>query len=72
MAEFQVDDIVTLSFGFLDLFGSGNYEVLRVMPASERGESQYRVRGSDGHERAVGGHQIRPATRASRPLEKLT
>jgi len=51
-------DVVRLSFGFADLSGSGEYKVVRIMPTRESGERQYRVRGADGHERAIGHDQI--------------
>lgn len=54
----KVGDIVNLSFGFADRSGEGDYEVFRVMPVRESGERQYRVRGADGHERAIGHDQI--------------
>jgi hypothetical protein len=54
----KIGDIVHLSFGFADLSGTGGYEVVRVMPTQENGERQYRVRGADGHERAIGHQQI--------------
>ena len=54
----KIGDIVHLSFGFADLSGTGGYEVVRIMPTRENGERQYRVRGTDGHERAIGQHQI--------------
>lgn len=53
-----VGDIVRLSFGFADLSGTGDYEIVRVMPVRESGERQYRIRGADGHERAIGQNQI--------------
>lgn len=54
----KVGDIVRLSFGFADLSGTGEYEIVRVMPTRESGERQYRIRGADGHERAIGHSQI--------------
>ncbi|AMJ60962.1 hypothetical protein [Bosea sp. PAMC 26642] len=54
----KVGDRVTLSFGFVDHVGSGNYEVLRILPPAVDGEVQYRVRGDDGYERAIGHRQI--------------
>lgn len=53
-----VGDIVRLSFGFADRSGEGDCEIVRVMPARENGERHYRVRGTDGHERAIGSNQI--------------
>ncbi len=54
----KVGDIVRLSFGFADLSGAGDYEIVRIMPTRESGERQYRIRGADGHERAIGQSQI--------------
>lgn len=54
----KVGDTVRLSFGFADRSGEGDYEIIRVMPARESGERHYRVRGIDGHERAIGHNQI--------------
>ena len=54
----KVGDTVRLSFGFADRSGEGDYEIIRVMPARERGERHYRVRGIDGRERAIGHNQI--------------
>lgn len=54
----KVGDFVRLSFGFADMSGAGDYEIMRVMPTRENGERQYRIRGADGHERAIGHSQI--------------
>lgn len=54
----KVGDTVSLSFGFADRSGEGDYEIIRVMPARESGERHYRVRGIDGRERAIGHNQI--------------
>jgi hypothetical protein len=54
----KVGDIVRLSFGFADRSGQGDYEIVRVMPVRESGERHYRVRGTDGRERAIGHNQI--------------
>ncbi len=51
-------DVVRLSFGFADQSGAGDYEILRIMPTRATGEREYRVRGGDGHERAIGDDQI--------------
>ena len=48
-----------LAFRFLDQSGEGDYEITRVLPPAIDGEMQYRVRGADGHERAVGELQMR-------------
>lgn len=54
----KVGDTVSLSFGFADRSGEGDYDIIRVMPARESGERHYRVRGIDGRERAIGHNQI--------------
>lgn len=51
-------DVVRLSFGFADQSGSGDYEIVRIMPTRASGEHEYRVRGADGQERAIGHDQI--------------
>lgn len=51
-------DVVRLSFGFADQSGAGDYEIVRIMPTRASGEREYRVRGTDGHERAIGHDQI--------------
>jgi hypothetical protein len=55
--ELRVGDTVRLIYGFLDQTGRGDYEIVRGMPAPVGGEVQYRVRGADGHERAIGANQ---------------
>lgn len=52
-------DSVRLVFGFADRSGAGTYEIVRVMPVGIDGEKQYRIRGRDGFERAIGGSQVR-------------
>ncbi|CAN7656217.1 hypothetical protein LJR090_001489 [Bosea sp. LjRoot90] len=54
----ELGDVVRLSFGFADQSGSGEYEIVRIMPTRASGEREYRVRGADGHERAIGHDQI--------------
>lgn len=54
----KVGDIVRLSFGFADRSGTGEYEIVRLMPVQQSGERQYRVRGADGRERAIEHNQI--------------
>jgi hypothetical protein len=51
-------DVVRLSFGFADQSGAGDYEIVRIMPTRASGEREYRVRGADGHVRAIGHDQI--------------
>lgn len=53
-------DVVRLSFGFADQSGAGDYRIVRIMPMRASGEREYRVRGADGHERAIGEDQILP------------
>lgn len=55
---YQQGDVISLTFGFLDRPSGGNYQIIRVLPASETGQRQYRVRGADGRERAIE-YQIR-------------
>ena len=57
--DYKAGDVISLTFGFFDRTGVGNYEITRVLPASETGQRQYRVRGADGRERAIGELQIR-------------
>lgn len=54
----KLGDVVRLSFGFADQSGAGDYKVVRIMPMRASGEREYRVRGADGHERAIGQDQI--------------
>jgi len=54
----KLGDVVRLSFGFADQSGTGDYKVVRIMPTRASGEREYRVRGADGHERAIGHDQI--------------
>ncbi|AMJ60964.1 hypothetical protein AXW83_12240 [Bosea sp. PAMC 26642] len=49
----------------LDRNGAGEFEIIRIMPPAVDGGAQYRVRGNDGLERAIGQHQVlRVASRA--------
>lgn len=54
----KLGDVVRLSFGFADQSGGGDCKVVRIMPIRASGEREYRVRGADGHERAIGQDQI--------------
>ncbi|AMJ62772.1 hypothetical protein [Bosea sp. PAMC 26642] len=56
--DIKVGDLVMLSFSFSDRSGAGYYEILRILPPAMDGELQYRVRGDDGRERAIGLKQI--------------
>lgn len=58
-SDYKEGDAISLTFGFRDRSGVGEYQIIRVLPASETGQRQYRVRGSDGHERAIEEYQIR-------------
>lgn len=58
--DLKAGDRVRLTFGFADQSGEGEYEIVRVLPDAVNGERQYRVRGADGHERAIGSAQIAP------------
>lgn len=57
--EFKLGDKVKLAFGFADRTGDGIYEIVRLLPLSLDDQRQYRVRGQDGFERAIGETQIR-------------
>jgi hypothetical protein len=57
--DFKPGDRVKLAFGFHNHSGAGTYEIIRVLPAGVDAEKQYRVRGDDGVERAIGEKQIR-------------
>ncbi|MGO4673687.1 hypothetical protein AB4Z40_12385 [Bosea sp. 2YAB26] len=51
--------MISLNFDFRDRSGLGTYQIPRVLPAGEIRHRQDRVRGSDGHERAIEEHRIR-------------
>jgi hypothetical protein len=57
--DYREGDVISLTFGFRDRSGVGNFQIIRVLPVSETGQRQYRVRGADGRERAIAEHQIR-------------
>lgn len=61
--RYKVGDEVHLNFKFLDLSGSGRYQVIRLIPAGIDGEPQYRVKGEDGVERAIGERQMAAASK---------
>ncbi|MGO4739191.1 hypothetical protein AB4099_21765 [Bosea sp. 2KB_26] len=69
--DYKAGDVISLAFGFLDRTGLGQYEILRVLPASENGQRQYRVRGADGHERAIEEFQIRAGVTQVTPFGNL-
>jgi hypothetical protein len=55
---YKAGDLVALTNDFANQPRLGPYEVLRVMPARDNAENQYRVRGPDGRERAIDQHEI--------------
>ncbi|POR53158.1 hypothetical protein [Bosea psychrotolerans] len=55
---YKPGDLVNLEPGFANQARLGLYEILRVMPLRDNKEEQYRVRGPDGLERAIGHHEI--------------
>jgi hypothetical protein len=61
--RFKLGDKARLNYGFLDQSGAGRYEVVRLIPVEVDGEPQYRVRGEDGVERAIGERQMVAATK---------
>lgn len=70
-SDYQQGDVISLAFGFLDRSGAGNYQIIRVLPVSETGRRQYRVRGADGLERAIEEHQIRASLTRGKPFGNL-
>lgn len=65
--QIKLGNIIRLSFGFADQSGAGDYEVVRIMPTRESGERQYRIRGADGYERAIGHDQILAESHRAKP-----
>ncbi|QEL26235.1 hypothetical protein FQV39_29245 [Bosea sp. F3-2] len=63
-SNYQQGDVISLTFGFLDRPGVGNFQIIRVLPVNEKGQRQYRVRGADGRERAIEAHQIRSRSKS--------
>lgn len=55
---YKAGDIVQLIPGFANQSRVGSFEILRMMPVRDNAENQYRVRGPDGLERAIGQHEI--------------
>lgn len=55
---YKPGDLVNLSAGFHNQVRAGPFEITRLMPPRDNKEPQYRVRGPDGLERAVGHHEI--------------
>ena len=64
--RYKDGDLVELTTGFANQPRLGPFEVLRVMPERDNKEGQYRVRGPDGLERAVGHHEILEPARLDR------
>lgn len=57
--RFKGGQKVKLNFGFAGRSDANDiYDIVRLMPAAIDGEMQYRVRGADGHERAICESQI--------------
>jgi hypothetical protein len=55
---YKLGDLVNLTTGFHDQARIGPFEITRLMPSRDNKEEQYRVRGPDGLERAIGHHEI--------------
>lgn len=55
---YKAGDLVNLTRDFANQPRPGPFEILRVMPSRDNAEEQYRVRGPDGRERAIGHHEI--------------
>ncbi|AMJ62761.1 hypothetical protein [Bosea sp. PAMC 26642] len=56
--SYKAGDMVQLTPDFANQARVGPFEVLRMMPVRDNAENQYRVRGPDGLERAIGQHEI--------------
>jgi hypothetical protein len=67
--RYKAGDVVELTGGFANQPRPGAFEVLRVMPERDNKEGQYRVRGPDGLERAVGHHEILEPARPDRTAQ---
>ncbi|TCR63467.1 hypothetical protein [Bosea sp. BK604] len=55
---YKAGDLVHLTHNMANQPRLGPFEILRVMPSRDNAEEQYRVRGPDGLERAIGHHEI--------------
>jgi len=55
---YKPGDLVHLTRDFANQPRPGPFEILRVMPHLDNAERQYRVRGPDGRERAIGDEEI--------------
>ncbi len=51
--RFDVGQLVRVKTRFLDRSGEGVYEVVRKLPASPNGDLHYRIKSTNGQERAV-------------------
>ena len=58
-SKYQQGDVISLTFGFLNGAAVENFQIIRVLPANEKGQRQYRVRGADGVERKIEAHKTR-------------
>ena len=56
--SYKPGDLVHLTRDFANQPRLGAFEILRVMPHADNEQRQYRVRGSDGRERAIGDDEI--------------
>lgn len=55
---YKAGDLVSLTSDLANQPRIGPFEILRVMPSRDNAEEQYRVRGPNGQERAIGYHEI--------------
>jgi hypothetical protein len=39
--DYREGDVISLTFGFRDRSGVGNFQIIRVLPLSETGQRQY-------------------------------
>lgn len=51
--RYNVGQLVRVKTRFLDRSGDGVYEVVRQLPATPNGDFHYRIKSSNGQERAV-------------------
>ncbi|MDB5510826.1 MAG: hypothetical protein JWR08_309 [Enterovirga sp.] len=59
--QFNVGQLVRVRTRFLDRSGDGVYEVVRQLPATPNGDLHYRIKSSNGQERAVAETEIQLA-----------
>ncbi|WP_332685644.1 hypothetical protein [Bosea sp. (in: a-proteobacteria)] len=55
---YKPGDLVHLTRDFANQPRLGPFEILRIMPHADNTRRQYRVRGSDGRERAIDDDEI--------------